>query len=165
MAQTLKGPAIEGSGFGLVRVVGSFTTNASGTPISVRPSKSNCTVTRAAQGVYVVTYTQPCLSIVNADAWLGFSAAYIGTSGTVAVPTAELGVVNVGADFMNSNSTPDFTTPTSNNSFLIAVYNAGSNHTSLSLTDIYSLTAGNTSGAANTRCMFEFVVSTSTANQ
>jgi len=160
--QTLGGVAIEGGGYGLKRISGSFTTLSNGTPTGIRTTKGNFTVTRNAQGVYTVQYAQPGISVVFADAWLTYASAIVG-AGSVSLGTAELGVVNCSGDFMTSDGT-HYTADTTNSKFLILVYNAGSNHTSLSLTDVYSLTAGNTSGVANVRVNFEFQVATDSSN-
>jgi len=158
---TLKGNATEGSGTGLVRIAGSFTTNSGGTPILVRPSKGNFTVTRKAAGVYVVSYQQAGLSVVMNDSWVTYSKAIVG-AGSVALGTSVLGNVNVSGDFMTSDST-HYTSDATNKNVLVLVYAAASNPTSLTLTDVYGL--GNTGGVANYRVAIEICISTNTYNQ
>jgi len=158
--QVLGGPAIEGTGFGLKRIAGSFTTLTGGTPTGLRPSKGDFTVTRNAQGVYTVQFSQPGISVIMADGWIGYSSAIVG-AGSVSLGTSVLGSVNVAADFMTSDGT-HYTADTTNSKFLVLVYAAASNPTSLTLTDVYGL--GNTSGVASYRCCFEFMISTSPAN-
>ncbi len=159
--QTLGAPAFE-CGPGLKRFCGSFTTNSAGTTIlNQRPSKNEVTITRKAQGVYLVVLNQPSLSVVMADAWLGYASAIVG-AGSVSLGTTVMGTVNCSADYMSSDGT-HYSADTTNTSFLILVYAAASNPTSLTLTDVYGL--GNTSGVANFRVCYEFQVATSTMNQ
>lgn len=158
-------PAFEGTGPGLLRVTGSFTTDSTGAIIKVqRPTRNECTITRVAAGVYNLKLNQPAISVIKAVAFLGYTAAIIGTSGTVALPTTYPGNVNMSADFMTCDSTgAHFATDSTNSQFLILCYAAASNQTSLTLTDVYGL--GNTSSVANYRITFEIQVATSTMNQ
>lgn len=160
---TTKGLALEGSGPGLVRVVGSFTTLSNGTPTLIRPGKGNFTVTRKAQGVYVVAYQQAGLSVVASNAIIGEDANIVG-GGSVAFDTTVPGTVTISKDFMTCDAgATHYAADTTNKSMLILVYAAASNPTSLTLTDVYGL--GNTSSKANYRVSFEYIIATSTENQ
>jgi len=160
--QVLGGPAIEGTGFGLKRIAGSFTTLSNGTPTGLRPSKGDFTVTRNAQGVYTVQFAQPGISVIMADGWITYASAIVG-AGSVSLGTTVLGEVNVSGDFMTCDAAnTHYAADTTNSKFLVLVYAAASNPTSLTLTDVYGL--GNTGGVANFRCNFEFMIATSPAN-
>lgn len=160
--QTLGGVAIEGGGYGLKRISGSFTTLTGGTPTGLRTTKGNFTVTRNAQGAYTVQYAQPGISVVMADAWLTYASAIVG-AGSVSLGTSVLGEVNVSGDFMTTDAGgTHYAADPTNSKFLILVYAAASNPTSLSLTDVYAL--GNTGGVANYRVNFEFQIATDSSN-
>lgn len=154
---TLKGEALEGSGPGLVRVVGSFTTSSGNAVINTRPSKGDFTVTRKAAGVYIVKYQQAGTTVVNSSATLGYAANVIG-NGSVGVATAVPGYTIISTDFMTSDGT-SYKSDSTNTTMLILCFNSANN----ALSDVYTLS--NTSSKPNVRLSFEYIISTSTMNQ
>ena len=149
MSFPLKGPGIEGSGPGLVRVVGSFAITASA-PAALKPSKGNFTVTRKAAGVYVVQYAQAALSVAYSDANVGPAAGV----GTGALITAVPAYAVASKDFLDASAS-NFVQDISANGkagrkLLVLVFNAANN----ALADV----------PANYRCAFEFVLCTSAMN-
>lgn len=154
---TLKGSGSEGSGPGLVRVSGSFTTLANGTVTLTRPSKGDFTVTRLATGVYQFTYQQATLSVVSAGCQLGAATADSGVAFDVNPP----GFCIISADYMVANvANTQYLTDTSNKNLIILCFTAP---TSGSLTDVYSL--GNNNSVAKYRLSFDITFATSTMNQ
>jgi hypothetical protein len=154
---TLKGAALEGSGGGIVRLTGSFTTLSNGTTTTVRPSKGNFTVTRVNTGVYVVKYQQAALSVVSARCELGAGAGL--ATGNVAFQTALFGYATISQDFMTTNANVNYAADTTNTSLLILCYNSSDN----ALTDVYTLS--NTSSKANLRLSFDVTLATSAMNK
>lgn len=152
----VKGVALEGSGPGLVRVVGSFTTSNTNAIINTRPSKSNVTITRKAAGVYLVKYAQAGVSLVMADPQLGYATNIIG-NGSVAVGTALPGYCIASQDFMSSDGT-SYKADSTSTTVLILVFNSTNN----ALSDIYTLS--NTSSKPNLRLSFELILATSSMN-
>lgn len=153
----VKGSAFEGSGPGLIRVVGSFTTNGSNAVVSTKPSKNNITITRKGAGIYIAKYAQAGLSVVDSRASIGPNSNIVG-AGSVAVLTAVPGYAVISSDFMTSDGT-NYKADATNTTFLILCLNAANN----ALSDVYSL--GNTSSKANFRLSFEVVLATSAMNQ
>lgn len=154
---TLKAEGLEGSGPGIFRVGGSFTTLSNGTPTKIRPSKGNFTVTRKAQGVYVINYQQAGLSIANAAVNIGPTAALAGQSVDVNPP----GFATLSADFLTTNSNgTQYAADATNRNVVLLVF---SSPTSSSLVDVYGL--GNQGGVAKYRVNFELMICASTMNQ
>lgn len=143
---------------GLIRVSGSFTTNASNAVVNIRPGKGEFTVTRKAAGVYVVTSNLATLSVVNADAQIGHTSNIVG-AGSVSLATAVPGYTICPADYMTTDAAgTHYAADSTNKNFLILVLNSANN----ALSDIYSLS--NTSSKANYRVGFEFILATSGLN-
>jgi len=143
---------------GLIRVSGSFTTNASNAVVGTRPSKGEFTVTRKAAGVYVVTMNMATVSVVESSAQIGPASAVVG-AGSVAFLTAMPGYAVASQDFMTTDSGgTHYAKDATNKSILVLVLAAANNAAS----DVYSL--GNTSSVANYRCSFEFILATSSLN-
>lgn len=157
---TLKGGSSEGAGPGLIRLVGSFTTDSNNKILNQRPSKSNVTITRKATGVYTLAYSQATLSVVSSRVQLG-QATNIGTA---SVPTSVIGEVMISADFMTTNAGGTaFAADTTNTTLVVLCFAAASNPTSLTAADVYTL--GNTSSLPNYRICYDIVLATSTMNQ
>lgn len=154
---TLKAAALEGSGPGLFRLTGSFTTLSNGLPTLIRPNKGNFTVTRKTNGVYVIGYQQSTLSVVRADVSVGPSSALIAGNGALDVKPAGFALIT--ADFATANAA-NYATDTTNKNLVIAVF---PNATSSATVDVYTL--GNTSSKASYRVSFDVTLASSTMNQ